>query len=219
MKTKIWITAIATVFSTTLFAQQMAHNENRTTFGLRGGVNFATINGKNGIGARLDNNINTGFHAGLNVEIPIGSGIYLQPGILYSQKGAEFSGDNEVDLSYAEVPVNLIYKPILGTGRMLLGFGPYVGVGIDGKVKGSNGISTDVEFVTKSNATDPGSIYQFKRIDGGANFLAGYEFRNNFSFQINAQLGLAQIAPTSSGTNNELKYKNTVFGASVGYRF
>jgi hypothetical protein len=69
----------------------------------------------------------------------VGTGTYLQPGVLYSQKGAEFEDSAELQLNYIEIPVNLVYKPVLGAGRLLLGFGPYVGFGLGGKLKVDNG--------------------------------------------------------------------------------
>jgi hypothetical protein len=218
MKTRIIVaTAIAACFSTAALAQKMTYDAGRITYGVRVGVNFNTITGKDASGNKFDNNINTGFHVGVNAEVPVGSGSYIQPGVLYSQKGAEFKDNNEVKLTYIEVPVNFIYKPILGAGRMLLGFGPYVGFGLGGKVKSNDGKETDVEFTKNYDAgvNKP----QYKGIDGGANFLAGYELKNNLSFQINAQLGLTQLTPGIDGEDNPIKQKNTNFGVSVGYRF
>src|SRR6476659_7811996 len=130
MKTRMFVTALAILSSTVLFAQKMTHDEGRTTFGMRGGVNFYTITGKNEGGTKLDNNIKTGVNVGVNAEIPLGTGSYLQPGVLYTQKGADFTNSNSLKLTYIEIPVNYIYKPVLGNGRMLLGFGPYVGFGL-----------------------------------------------------------------------------------------
>jgi hypothetical protein len=218
MKTKLMATAVAALLSTALFAQKMTYDAGRTTFGLRAGVNFATINGKEPNGDKLENDINTGFHVGLNAEIPVGTGTYLQPGVLYSQKGAEFEDSAELQLNYIEIPVNLVYKPVLGAGRLLLGFGPYVGFGLGGKLKVDNGAETDVEFTKNYDINYVGRA-QYKGIDGGANLLAGYEFSNKLSFQINAQLGLTQLTPGTDGTESRLKQKNTVFGISAGYRF
>jgi len=217
MKTRMLVTTISILFSTVLFAQKMTHDESRTTFGVRGGVNFFTITGKNAGGDKLENNIKTGFHVGANAEVPLGTGSYLQPGVLYSQKGAGFSSDNSLKLTYIEVPVNYVYKPVLGTGRMLLGFGPYVGFGLGGKLKNSEDVETDVEF-TKSY-DEAIAKPQVKGIDYGANLLAGYEFAQNISFQINAQLGLAELTPKNNPNGGKLKQNNTGFGVSVGYRF
>ncbi|MGZ5222237.1 MAG: hypothetical protein ACXWC7_19275, partial [Chitinophagaceae bacterium] len=54
-----------------------------TSFGITAGVNWNTLNGKTATGADQDNQLKTGFHAGLNAEIPLAQGFYLQPGVEY----------------------------------------------------------------------------------------------------------------------------------------
>jgi hypothetical protein len=217
MKKKILLVAAAGIFTTSLFAQSMVKTTDRTTFGIRAGVNFQNINGEDAAGNDLKNDLLTGFHAGVNAEVPIGSGFYLQPGALYSMKGAKATDGSKVKLSYVEVPVNFVYKPVLGTGNMLLGFGPYVGFGIGGKVEAPNGTESDIEFTKTYNANS--AAPQFKSFDAGGNLLAGYEFANKLSFQLNAQLGLVDIRPETNNTNDQTSWKNTGFGLSVGYRF
>ena len=217
---KTVMVAAALVVGSALYAQDMTYDAGRTTFGIRAGVNFQNINGKNSSGDKLKNDVATGFHTGLNAEVPLGTGFYLQPGVLYSQKGTEFDNDNQVKLNYIEVPVNFVYKPVLGTGRMLLGFGPYVGFGLGGKVKSANS-ERDVEYEKTVNSSNPSlTAGVYKGMDAGANFLAGYEFARNLSFQVNAQLGLVNINPEFQGAaNDESKWRNTGFGLSLGYRF
>jgi hypothetical protein len=218
MKKKILCAAIAGIFTSPLFAQSMVKTTDKTTFGIRAGVNFQNINGKNASEGNLDNKLITGFHAGINVEAPLGSGFYLQPGALYSRKGAEYEGGAKVKLDYIEVPVNFVYKPILGSGSMLLGFGPYVGFGVNGKIEAPNGTKTDIDFGSDYNATVPATY--FKRLDAGGNLLAGYEFASKLSFQLNAQLGLLNINKEVPGsTSDKTRWRNTGFGISAGYRF
>jgi hypothetical protein len=213
---KLVMAAAIGLFSFPALAQNMTVNAGKTTFGIRAGVNFQNINGKNMDGGDLENHILTGFHGGVNAEVPVGTGFYVQPGLLYSLKGAESENSvNKVHLSYVELPVNLVYKPILGTGNMVLGFGPYAALGVGGNVE-FNGNKTDVEFVSEYDSSIPAP--QFKKFDAGANFLAGYEFANHLSFQLNAQLGLVNINPQVS-SNDKSKLKNTGFGVSLGYRF
>lgn len=219
MKKKLLVLSIAGFFTLPLFAQMTA-NAGRTTFGLRAGVNFNTFNGKDAADNNLENNISTGFHAGLNAEVPIGTGFYLQPGVLYSMKGAEYENGSQAKISYVEIPVNFVYKPTLGTGNMLLGFGPYVAFGIGGKIEDANGNERDVKFKNKINVDDDFTVSYLKKTDAGANLLAGYEFANKFSFQVNAQLGLVNINPEYSELpNDNSKLRNTGFGLSLGYRF
>lgn len=218
MKTKILLAGIACAFSTVVFAQTTTTTG--TTFGIRAGVNFQNINGKDVNGNKLKNTVTTGLNVGANAEIPVGVDTYIQPGVLFSTKGAKWDVSNDkVHLSYIEVPVNFLYKPLLGTGHMLLGFGPYAAYGIGGKVKGDNGTDTKIEFKKEVNTADAAKPY-FKPFDAGANFLVGYEMANNLSLQLNAQLGLVNINPEYQGISNDKRsWKNTGFGVSVGYRF
>ena len=161
---------------------------------IRAGVNFQNLNGEDASGDKLENKIKTGFNAGIVGDIPVAPDFYFQPGLLYSAKGAklENTSDGKLSLNYVEVPLNLVYKPMLGTGRLLMGFGPYVAYGA-------------------GNAAN--TVY-FKPLDAGANILFGYEFSNKLSAQLNAQLGLVNI----NAYDNDAKIKNTGFGVSLGYR-
>ena len=152
------ISLIAALFSVALLsnAQQTKEYTTGTSFGLRGGVNFQNVNGKDEDGKKLENDLITGFHIGLNAEIPVAPGFYFQPGVLYTIKGAKgtevFLGQTiktTARLSYIEVPLNLVYKPTLGTGRLLLGFGPYVAFGIGGEVEyegGGNSTTQKIKY-------------------------------------------------------------------------
>lgn len=216
MNTRIILLAAVMFLSTAIFAQQMTVTANKTTFGIRAGVNFQNINGKDASDDKLQNDLKAGFHAGVNAEIPVGTGTYIQPGVLFTQKGTKWeNSETKTKLSYIDIPVNLIYKPVLGTGNMVLGFGPYVGFGIGGKVGNNNEV--DVEFTDKRTATE---FNKYKRMDAGANFLAGYEFSNKLSFQLNAQLGLVDINPEISNVSSDkTNWRNTGWGISLGYRF
>ena len=218
MKKNLYALGLCLLFALCTFAQTMVKTSDRASFGIRAGVNFQNINGKDAGGNSLENDLATGFHAGLNAELPIGEGFYLQPGVLYSTKGAAGENSSKIKLSYIEVPVNFVYKPVLGSGNMLLGFGPYAGFGMGGKIKASNGTETDIDFGSDYNAANPATY--FKSFDAGANLLAGYEFVNKVSFQLNAQLGLLKINKDANGiTNDKSSWKNTGFGVSLGYRF
>lgn len=217
MKKKICVLTLAGLISLGAFAQTKTAAAGRTSVGITGGVNWNNINGKTATGADLENKLKTGFNGGINLEIPVGTASYLQPGVEFRQKGAEMSNGSEVQLSYVDVPVNFVYKPALGSGNMVLGFGPYVGFGVGGKVT-ANGTERDVKFTNEYSASEAADI-QFKKMDAGANFMAGYEFANNLSFGVKAQLGLVDINPKTNIPNDQTKYRNTGFGVSLGYRF
>jgi hypothetical protein len=204
-----------------------AQDHARITFGIRAGVNFQNYNGKDTQGDKLKNDMIIGFNTGVNIELPVAPQFVLQPGILFSIKGTKntqgtTTGKSKVD--YIELPVNFIFKPVLGKGRMLLGFGPYIAYGVAGKVKLSDSgteIEKNVKFENKlsqSQLTDDN--FYMRPLDAGANFLAGYEFNIGISFQLNTQLGLLKINPGYDGDSEDKKsVKNTGFGFSAGYRF
>lgn len=199
-----------------------AQSQSGTSFGLRAGVNFQNLNGKNATGNKLEYRITPGFHIGANAEIELAPDYFIQPGVLFTTKGAkESNNDSKYNFSYVEVPVNFLYKPVLGTGKLLLGFGPYAAFGVKATYKPETGNDVDIKFrntITTSEAVS-GNAY-IKRFDTGANFLAGYELSNNISLQLNAQLGLVKINPEYEGiTNDNSSLNNTGFGVSVGYRF
>lgn len=197
-----------------------AQAQNKTTFGVRAGVNFTNLNGEHANGDDLDFKIKPGFHVGVNAEIPIADEFFIQPGVLFSTKGAKLdvAGNPKINVAYVEVPVNFLYKPEIGTGKLLLGVGPYLGIGVGGKFK-TDEKDFDVEFTNDIKASDPEEAYYTKRIDAGGNLLFGYEFANNLSVQLNAQLGLLNLDPKIEGSKPNSKTKNTGFGVSVGYRF
>jgi hypothetical protein len=191
----------------------------KTTFGIRAGINFQNITGKDGNDHDLDYKLKTGFHVGVTADVPIAPEFYVQPGLLFSLKGAKFDdeADTKFNISYLEIPVNFLYKPVLGTGKLLLGFGPYAAFAVGGKVKNDDGDIT-LKFGNEVNPANPDAYRTIKRFDFGANFLAGYEFSNRLSAQLNAQLGLVKINPKFTGSNSDAKSKNTGFGVSLGYR-
>ncbi len=204
-------------------------------FGLLGGVNFQNINGKNNNGDKLENGLLTGFHAGVNVNIPVAPDFYFQPGLLFSVKGAknEFfnpdlkaSGDytTTTRLSYVEMPLNLLFRPQLGNGHLLLGFGPYLAYGISGKETTQlNSVSIERPVKFKNSVeewTDLVENAYYRPFDAGANILFGYEFAMGAFIQLNAQLGLLKINPEYSWiSDDQTAYKNTGYGLSLGYRF
>jgi hypothetical protein len=203
-------------------------NAQLISFGLRGGVNFQNINGNDETGNDFDNDVLTGFHAGITADIMAAPDFYFQTGLLYSVKGAKTKDvilgqtiNHTLKISYLELPLTFLYKPLLGSGHLLLGFGPYIALGIGGTFEDDDSNnSTDVEFKNTVSITDPLDAFYVRPLDMGANFLVGYELAMGLSLQLNAQLGLLKINPKYEfSTDDDTSAKNTGFGFSLGYRF
>ena len=189
-------------------------------FGVRAGLNLQNLNGEDINGDKLKNKLTPGFHAGVEVGFPIAPDFYLQPGLLFSTKGAtDLSGTQDLTarLSYIELPIHLAYKPQLGTGKLILGFGPYVAYGITGKLT-LDGDEEDIKFTNDITESSDG-LFFLRPLDAGADIFFGYEFAFGFFAQVNAQLGLLNLIPKFDGETSDAITKNTGFGVSLGYRF
>lgn len=225
MKTRL-VTFVLIFFLSATFAVAQVNTNARTSFAILGGVNFQNLNGKNFNGDKLENDLILGYHAGVNAQIPIAPEFYFQPGLMYTTKGAKntsgaFTGT--YNLSYVEVPLNLVYKALLGNGYFMLGFGPYVAYGIGGKYTGAAGsasLKSDIVFQNVVEAGDPLTTPYLKALDAGGNIFVGYEMPAGIFLQLNTQLGMLNINPEyKSITTDNSSLKNTGFGLSLGYRF
>jgi len=210
MITKLFSLILIFILSGTMaFSQGTAGS--KTSFAVLGGVNLQNLNGKDVNGNKLENDMLIGFHAGVNLQLPVAPEFYFQPGLMFSTKGAKIS-TTSYKLSYIELPLNFVYKALVGNGYFMLGFGPYVAYGIGG---------TDIEFKTTVESGDSDAIKYFKPFDAGANLFFGYELPAGLFIQLNTQLGLLNINPEDNRItgDNKSSVKNTGYGISLGYRF
>ena len=223
MKTRITFLLAALL----LFGISANSQTDGISFGLRGGLNMQNISGKDLNGDKLELGLVPRFHAGFVVGIPVAPDFYFQPGLLFSTKGAksdtEFLGmamSAEYNISYIEMPLNFLYRPLVGNGHFFLGFGPYIAYGIGGKAKfvvNSTSTEEDLVFTNEYQGLD---YKYFKRLDYGGNIFFGYELSGGLSLQLNAQLGLAKInADNTSLPDAKTEFRNTGFGLSLGYNF
>jgi hypothetical protein len=225
MKTKIF-SLIVILILTASFAMAQSADKAKMSFAILGGANLQNLNGKDANGDKLTNDLIIGYHVGANVQIPIAPTFYFQPGLLFTTKGAKStigSLTSTYRLSYVEMPLNVVFKALLGSGYFMIGFGPYIGYGIGGKVKtegGSITLKTDIEFKKVVEAGDPLTVTYFKAFDAGGNIFAGYETASGIFFQLNTQLGMLKINPEDRRiSDDQSSVRNTGFGLSLGFRF
>ncbi|MGN7785504.1 porin family protein [Niabella sp. 22666] len=218
-------------------------SEAQVRFGVRAGANFYNVISKDPAGTKADFTLNPGFHVGATVDIAIADQFAVQPGLLFTQKGYQsevitptVTTASTITSHHIEVPVNVIFKPELGEGKLLLGAGPYVAYGVGGRfirtrkdwlkpVEDADPIivttkeNIRLQFLEDINDRETNKIYLSKPFDYGANLVAGYEFKDKYSAQLNAQLGLANLEPTANGQKTGSKFNNVGFGISLGYKF
>ena len=228
MKTKLLFFAFILIFSVSL-ANAQSTVKSGHSFAILGGVNFQNLVGKDNNGDKLTNDMIIGYHAGINIQIPIAPEFFFQPGLLFSTKGAKNgygSLTGTFKLSYIEMPLDLVYKGLLGKGYIMVGFGPYVAYAIGGKSSIYNESTTlekDIVFKNVIESGDDHLTAYAKRLDAGGNVFAGYETAGGLFFQLDTQFGMLQINPEDQRPLAEfsklLSVKNIGFGLSLGFRF
>lgn len=215
-----------------LFGFGLAHGSFlQAQIGIRAGINFSTMTGHNVGNSDLNVDLLTGFHAGVLYDLTISENFLFQPGLLFSTKGYTEKGvpgaDNYTFTKtgwYGELPINIIYRPALGNGRLLIGAGPYFAYALGGRWKNKSSVNTKgrVVFVNDFNDFDNANgvnLVYGRKPDFGVNGLIGYEFSNKIFARLNGQHGLMDITPTKDNEKLDVKQNNVQFGVSVGYKF
>jgi len=146
-----------------------------------------------------------GYHAGIISDLHLGGNFYLQPQVLFSQKGVTLlhtnGHDAQLKMSYLEVPVNLLYKFNLPCGKIFLGAGGAFSYAVAGK-QTIDGQKTNLYKGDKD----------WKREDISLTFTAGFEFNNGLFASVNSQKGLLNTSNVSG-----VSAKNESLSVSVGY--
>ena len=182
--------------------------EKTASYGFKGGLNFSNLYTDN----VDDNNVLTGFNAGLYAKFPISKGIAIQPEISYTTKGAELVYNNAFVKGVAKFNVNYIEVPVLLvmniTDNFNLHVGPYAAYMVSGKTSNdSNLISTQRELDTKD----------FNKFDAGLAGGLGIDL-DVVNFGVRYNYGLTKIAKQSNTSFISSDAKNSVLSVYVGLR-
>ncbi|SEW08596.1 porin family protein [Chitinophaga arvensicola] len=201
---KLLLSAAAVLVASLSFGQ--------AKWGIVAGPQFSSIASKNAVlnSGKETSSILTGIRAGITVDIPLADEFYIGTGLLYSGKGGKAkNSDVKTTLSYLELPLHFMFKPEVGSGKLVLSAGPYFAYGVGGKIK--NTILGDLNVYD-----DEALLAKQKRFDAGVGINVGYEMPMGLYFGLNTDLGLVN---TAENTDNDRRFKNTSFGVSVGYKF
>lgn len=185
---KIRLMMMAFITSTTIVAQDVPK------FGLKGGINFATIT--NSASANYD--FKVGFHFGGLAHVHITPSFSLQPEIMYSTQGTKYQSGEKLLLNYINVPVLLQYN--FDDGFRLQG-GPQVGFLTEAKRK-----IGDVEF---------DAVNDYKTIDFSIPLGFSYLGYSGFGVDTRYNIGVSNIRDVS----NSYKIRNSVIQLGIFYLF
>lgn len=191
-------------------------SEAQMNFGVKAGLNLATVSGDDVVNAE----IKPGYQVGLATNFSMGEAFSIQPGLILSGKG---TGNSEIDdyslnTNYLEIPINAVYNV---SGFQIFA-GPYLGFGLFGKLKGLEN-DVDIEFTNdvdseEFNIENMEKVYQ-NSLDYGLNFGAGYMITETIQVQAAYGLGLGNNHPKVDGEEPNDKISNSVIQLNVSYFF
>ena len=173
-------------------------NAQKTRFGIKGGLNIATIGGADEANALI------GVQLGGFAEINVWKKLYIQPELLFSTQGAKYDQyygerDLTVNLNYINIPVVAKYYI---TKQFSVEAGPQLGLLVSSK-----------------------NIENEKSVDAGFNLGAGYNFTDNFSVGIRYTIGLTSVYDYNNyyddydGYYYNDRYTNNVLALTAAYKF
>jgi hypothetical protein len=189
------------IFAFVLMAQ-MANAQAELAIGIKGGVNFATLNANSSVSANYKNH--TGYNAGAFVLIKLGK-IGIQPEVLFSEQGSKVtfptSSQNFTStFNYVNVPILFKLYTIAGINLQL---GPQFGFLTNSPVVKS---TVNGNYVTVNDA--------YRKSDLSAAMGIGWDLPFGLSVDARYNLGLSKI----QSANNPNDTKNQVFQVSIGYK-
>lgn len=216
-----------------------ASAQDKIAFGVRAGVNINSL-GYSGDNKDYDDlKSRAGFHVGAVMDWNVAGDFYIQPGIYFTTRGAknEFSETDmdfsykytqKLNMSYLQIPVLASYRfPVSDAVKIDINVGPYIAIGLGGKLKVEETETYDGETERHSNkydifgkSTKDEEKGDFKRFDAGLRFGAGVNI-HKFYVGVSYDLGLTNLARTGDDyrwSKND-KFRNGSFQVSVGYNF
>ncbi len=191
--------------------------QDEVSIGVKGGVNFAKLQGDD----IEDADGRTGFHLGAIVEIPISEKFSIQPEVMYSQQGLQSeSTENGVDfestlkLDYINVPVMAKY---FVTDAFSVEVGPQFGFRAKAEQEfevTNNDGGVDFDFDSTTNIED-----EIAAFDLGAAAGIGYELNSGLFFQARYIIGLSNVDDSDEDGAFEDDLTNSNLQLSVGFKF
>ena len=153
-----------------------------------------------------------GFGGGFGgfIKIDLSENFAIQEDILFSYSSSKLK-QNSIEDTYEyfgiEVPIYFMgqMKTVSG-GRFYGGVGPYVGMGLQAKLKDS-----DINLYKKQDGNDP----FLKRINFGGAAQIGYELPNRLQFNVSYRIGANAL---DAGKDDSKMLPQTI-SLGVGYRF
>lgn len=181
-----------------------------------------------------------GFHIGVVVDYGLTEALSLTSGLTYIVKGTSLDleenldngesvdGSSYINFAYLEIPINLTYRK----NNFSVFGGPYIGLGIGGKLKSDYTLTTDFGSFDVNEETKIKPAYgeinsgdlaidedAYNGLDFGINLGVGYEV-GPVVIGLSYSLGFVDLEPKFEGLDkDDDKITNRVISLSGTYMF
>lgn len=211
---KISLFALALFSGLAMFAQDpilRTEMSRSTFFGVKAGANWAKFDVDEFPGVNVNNK--TSLHAGIFLNMPLGSTFNFQPELLYNGVGSKIKQQTalgsipyEQDLSYVSLPLMFQYRTPAG---LFFELGPQPSLLISAKAEG-----TGIE--------DSDNKDDFDKFDLAINGGLGYTTRVGFGVHARYSYGVTNVLEDGGGDNSANdgpELKNRVIQVGLHYMF
>lgn len=210
------ITQTFLILASLLFTLHIYAQESRNQFGIRAGVNMATIKMTNSTDKVKNSQI--GLNIGLTFDRHLYDKLYLLTALEFLGKGADMPFGYKTNLYYLQLPVHAGYKfSIAKDLQLIFHAGPYIAYGLDGELT-NTGDDTVIDMFESSN-----DMRLLKRFDFGLGVGIGIEYRK-FIINVGYDFGVTNISDDFGKNLSEIpgpdiKIKNRNGYLTLGYKF
>jgi hypothetical protein len=183
-------------------------------------ANFGGSDKKDWGGTLSDPDLVFRFHGGLMVNKTLSEKLSLSTGLLFSSKGADYSGGQydassqfftysyTTKLSYLDLPVIINYSL---SKKWSIGLGPQLSFLLDATVKNDDATQRVFGLPETQDVKD-----SYNGLDAGLNAGMTYQLTEVISLQLFYQAGLLKISE-EQGTDDKAAITNQVVKLSFGY--
>ena len=188
----------------------------KTRFGIKGGVNLATLEIDDQSTPNMNTNMKTSFHGSVFVNVPISGGFRFQPELMYSAQGTKagvrsstesnLAGINEYDFHYVSLPLMFQW---MATKGFFAELGPQFSYlsSANGDRQNADDVNLkDLDYVKKTDVAGAAGIGYLSRVGLGLNARYVHGFSNVWNND-------------NSPSTSDAKYKNRVVQISLLYHF
>lgn len=213
---KFLVAIMAVLFSAPSFAQYSSGgfslSESTLYYGIRLGMNFATLTGDAG---DLGTKVGLNFGGTVGMRVSDTTPIFLESGLYYTGCGAK-KDKNTVSLNYLEIPILIKYGVQLTDDIAILPFiGPTFRYGLFG---GNTKMAGGIKYDSFGDSDIAKGITQYKRADMGIKLGCGAEY-NKLYAELGYQFGITNIANWQLPTGDDASVHNGALFLNLGVNF